>query len=130
MQVPLIRNPAFQPPKAITLNQNYSKLLPTLTASVVPPKINLSKDELESWIEELNRLKDDKFDESNDLVEINKFKQWVKDKQTKVAPGFDTSGGVMVPARLERKVEPEIKENDDIDQKVNELDRVFGKTVI
>lgn len=110
-QVPLIKNPLYQPPKAVTLNTNYNKLIPTLTKSV-PPKVNISQDQLGQWRDDIEALK--KRAEAPDLAE---YTAWIAEQQLKVAPGFDF-GGVMTPSR--KSPPPEL----------NELDKVFGKTSI
>lgn len=71
--------------------------------------------------------------------DIEKYNEWIHGQSIKVAPGFDY--GVMQPHRAEPLV-PEI-ENDslvdkneeqqqqkEVDDDVNELDRIFGKTTI
>lgn len=88
-QVPLIRNPSFQPPKTVTLNANYSKLLATLPTTVIPPKMNLTKADLESWIADLHEIDSTSLDEAKSQADIAKYTDWVESKQRKVAPGFN-----------------------------------------
>lgn len=130
MQVPLIKNPLYQPPRAITLNTNYNKLLPTLSTSVIPPKVNLTGQTIQEWKNDIETIKNDKFDLTRNAKIIDDFNNWVKEKQLRVAPGYDYSPGrVMVPGRVEKphaEVLDTIKELDP----VNELDVVFGKTQI
>lgn len=121
-QVPLINNPAFQPPKAITLNANYDVLIPTLSNTVVPPKINLADEEIQAWLRD---IKSTEFQIQNAIEndeDVKKYKQWIKTQQIKVAPGFSFDG-VMQPHKQEVKV---LKN----EEEVNELDKVFGKTSI
>lgn len=87
--MPLIRNPSFHPPKTVTLNINYSKLLATLPTSVVPPKMNLSKMDLESWIGDLHEIELASLDRKNSQADIEKYSEWLKKQQRKVAPGFN-----------------------------------------
>ena len=122
MQVPLIRNPSYQPPKAVTLNLNYGKLLPTLAKSVVPPKVNISEAELRKWEKDIEAIKL-RFERADNGEQI-RYEEWVKKKQTQIAPGFDSMGGIMMPSRIE-KTEEVAK-----DEQVNELDVLFGKTSI
>ncbi|CAK9437268.1 uncharacterized protein LODBEIA_P16460 [Lodderomyces beijingensis] len=96
-QVPLIKNPSYQQPKAITLNANYNKLLPTLSATAIPPKLKINGDELNSWSEKL----------TSEIVKIETeaeksqvYEAWIKEQTTKVAPGFDFN--VMTPQRTGR----------------------------
>lgn len=121
MQVPLIRNPSYQPPKAITLNLNYGKLLPTLAKSVVPPKVNLTQEELKKWEKEVESVK--QRHEQEESANSVKYQEWVKKKQTQIAPGFDSMGGIMMPHRVEKQ-EKSAKPA----EPVNELDVLFGKT--
>lgn len=88
-QVPLIRNPQFQPPKTVTLNANYSKLLATLPTTVVPPQMNLSKPDLENWIAKLEEIELTFLDLESSKEDIDKYTEWVKSQQRKVAPGFN-----------------------------------------
>ncbi|ABN64441.2 hypothetical protein PICST_29837 [Scheffersomyces stipitis CBS 6054] len=121
-QVPLINNPAFQPPKAITLNANYDVLIPTLSNTVVPPKINLADEEIQAWLRD---IKSTEFQIQNAIEndeDVKKYKQWIKTQQIKVAPGFSFDG-VMQPHKQEVKVSKN-------EEEVNELDKVFGKTSI
>ncbi|KAI5954514.1 hypothetical protein KGF54_002289 [Candida jiufengensis] len=87
-QVPLIKNPSYQPPKAITLNTNYNKLLPSLSSTVIPPQLKVSEDDINNWINELNEFKrklNANNDETNDTYE---YKNWINEQSNKVAPGF------------------------------------------
>lgn len=87
--MPLIRNPAFQPPKSVSLNTNYAKLLATLPGSVIPPKVALQKHDLEAWIAELDLLRQANLDPDWRLEQSELYHQWLKDLQRKVAPGFN-----------------------------------------
>lgn len=122
-QVPLIKNPSYQPPKPITLNTNYNKLLPTLSSSVIPPKLNLTESELQNWTKEIEEMKT-KISELNTSEDIQSFKDWTKLQQLKIAPGFSFEG-IMTPYKAE------IQEKDTKQEaEINELDEVFGKTTI
>ncbi|OBA17971.1 hypothetical protein METBIDRAFT_226333 [Metschnikowia bicuspidata var. bicuspidata NRRL YB-4993] len=96
-QVPLIRNPAFQPPRPITLNTDYAKLLATIPGSVMPPKAAISREELQAWTTDLEAV------ERNDLnmeardKDIAVYKEWLVKVQRKVAPGFDYE--IMTPTK-------------------------------
>ncbi|RCK62748.1 hypothetical protein Cantr_09227 [Candida viswanathii] len=143
-QVPLIRNPIYQPPKPVTLNTNYSKLIPTLSSTVVPPKLNISQDEITSWLDEIRTLRDKVKKEQAENEKSDKYKTWVRDQTTKVAPGFNYS--VMQPHKPIVHLEKSLKiDNDDEGQRddddnddddndkdyaVNELDKLFGKTTL
>jgi len=122
-QVPLIKNPSYQPPKPITLNTNYNKLLPTLSSSVIPPKLNLSESDLENWTKEIEEMKTNR-SELNASEDIQGFKDWIKLQQLKIAPGFSFEG-IMTPNKAEIQ-EKGTKQGAEI----NELDKVFGKTTI
>lgn len=123
--MPLIKNPSFQPPKPVTLNANYSKLLPTLTNSIKPPKLNLKAEDLDNWVKDLESLKDDMFDIKKYDKDVDDYNQWLKKKQLQMAPGFD-SGVIMKP----QKVEKSSPQQTPTKSAVNELDEVFGKTSI
>ncbi|KAM9926660.1 hypothetical protein OXX59_003047 [Metschnikowia pulcherrima] len=96
-QVPLIRNPAFQPPRPITLNADYGKLLSTLPMSVVPPKAAISRDELDAWKRDLEKVEKDGLNPEKREEEIKVYKDWLSGVQRKVAPGF--SFDVMTPRK-------------------------------
>ncbi|QFZ27151.1 hypothetical protein EJF18_30109 [Clavispora lusitaniae] len=121
-QVPLIRNPAFQPPKPVSLNTNYGKLLATLPGSVIPPKVALKKEELEQWIEQLKNIKQNNLhSESQTQASVN-YTQWLKKSQMKVAPGFDFDGMTPLSAghlevaspRLDRAADVPKSESSDV----------------
>lgn len=116
-QVPLIKNPLYQPTKPITLNSNYAKLISGLSSSVLPPKIKLSKEDLKLWITE-NKALESSLDEE---LGVKNFKEWTKNRQTKFAPGIDI---VMAPSKL-TKLTPGA---DDVE--LSELDKAFGSTNI
>lgn len=120
--MPLIKNPSYQPPKPITLNTNYSKLIPTLAASVQPPKLNLTELDLQNWAKEIEEMKNDRLKIANG-ESVTEFQDWIKKQQIKIAPGFSFDG-VMTPNKAENQ-SPELQ-----DAEVNELDKVFGKTTI
>ncbi|KAI5958827.1 hypothetical protein KGF57_002261 [Candida theae] len=88
-QVPLIKNPSYQPPKAISLRANYSKLLPTLSQTVIPPNLNISKEDIDKWINDLDQLKNKIANESGTDDSVKSYESWIKEQTTKVAPGFD-----------------------------------------
>lgn len=73
----------------MSLNTNYSKLLATLPGSVIPPKVSLTKQDLESWIAELDTLKQANLDPDWRLQQSDLYRHWLKDLQRKVAPGFN-----------------------------------------
>lgn len=111
-RVPLIKNPLFQTPKSITLNNNYNQLLPKLSNSK-PPKINLSSQDLENWISDIEKLKKD-YEKHDDT-----YTQWLKQQKLMIAPGLDS---IITPTHKE------IKEDHTND--VNDLDKIFGKARI
>lgn len=90
--MPLIRNPSFQPPKAITLNSNYAKLLATLPSTVMPPKMTLTRENLEAWIADLERVRADIGGKS----EVEQYEQWQATLLRKAAPGFSVDN-IMTP---------------------------------
>lgn len=126
-QVPLIKCPAFQPPKPITLNTNYEKLIPTLYKSVVPPKISLSDQDIVNWLDDMNGWKE-KLNRS--LDKNAEFDTWLQKQQLSIAPGFDSS--IMKP--MVKKSDKEVNEkNEGVNEKsdkINELDQLFGETKI
>lgn len=122
-QVPLIKNPSYQPPKPITLNTNYNKLLPTLTSSVIPPKLNLTEFDIQSWTKEIEEMKT-KSSELTTSEDIKGFKDWIKLQQLRIAPGFSFEG-IMTPNKAEIQEKSTTQEAE-----INELDKVFGKTTI
>ena len=123
-QIPLVKNPAFQTPKPVTLNVNYTKLIPTLFLTVKPPKLNVGVQDIEMWKQDVDNL-NQRLDKDNDGTETAKFELWVHQQATKVAPGLGESSQVMQPrvasppskSKLERGL-----------SQINELDQVFGAT--
>lgn len=113
--MPLIKSPSYQPPKPITLNTNYEKLIPTLYKSVIPPKISLSDKDILNWLDEMNSWKEEI---NQSLSKDDAFKAWLNKQQLSIAPGFDSS--IMKPAKIDHN------KLDD----VNELDQLFGKAKI
>lgn len=84
----------------------------------MPPKFNLSKKDLEQWIEENKELETTLKQEKN----LEQFKEWVKNKQTKFAPGFDV---VMTPTKSTKTT---VIESEDVE--LSELDMAFGSTKV
>ncbi|KAL6454573.1 hypothetical protein SBY92_004040 [Candida maltosa Xu316] len=127
-QVPLIKNPSYQPPKPVTLNTNYNKLIPTLSNTVVPPKLNISENEVNSWLEEIRWLRDKVRKEQEEKGAKAKYDKWIHDQSIKTAPGFDFS--IMQPHKppppTTTTQTKEVKQDDG----VNELDKIFGKTTL
>lgn len=150
----MIRNPIYQPPKPVTLNTNYNKLIPTLSNTVIPPKLNIAQDEITSWLEEIRSLRDKVKKEQSENEKSEKYKTWVHDQTTKVAPGFNYT--VMQPHKpivhqdITLILNNNDNDNDDDDDnddndyddsdeeingkpkdyEVNELDKLFGKTTL
>ncbi|EGW34160.1 uncharacterized protein SPAPADRAFT_59579 [Spathaspora passalidarum NRRL Y-27907] len=128
-QIPLIKNPSYQPPKPITLNTNYNKLIPSLSNTVIPPKLNVGETEINAWLKEIcaieSRLNDNITNDKN----VHQFQEWSHQQTIKVAPGFEYATvmqphkvGTPTPAKEEQQETP-------IDDNVNELDKVFGKSL-
>lgn len=113
-QVPLIKNLAFQPPKPVNLDRNYSQLLPTLQKSV-PPGFNFGAEEINQWQSEVDRLKEVLTGLGNQSSQARQFELWLVTSQKTVAPGFTFGGGVMQPNK-----------RPDSPQNINELDRAFN----
>ncbi|KAI3405911.2 hypothetical protein KGF56_001130 [Candida oxycetoniae] len=92
---PLIKNPLYQPPKAITLNVSYNKLIPTLSSTVVPPKLKMTKEDVNSWCTELEQEieKNKSFN-----LQAEAYTSWLKEQSTKVAPGFEYT--IMTPSKV------------------------------
>lgn len=141
-QVSLARNPACQFPRPITLETNYAKLLPSLNSTVVPPKMKLSKVDLEGWIKETTELKEKRLQVLNGSDQ-SKFQRWLRDQQKKVAPGYTFDSSIMLPnkpptntkdASLQRHSsqgeQREASEAFQDKREVNELDEIFGRTTI
>lgn len=82
--MPLIRNPAYQPPRAVTLNTNYGKLLANLPGSALPPPPKVQPQELEDWKRDLEQLRD----RAQNSDAASKYAEWLALQQRKVAPGF------------------------------------------
>ncbi|CAX40036.1 hypothetical protein CD36_30160 [Candida dubliniensis CD36] len=155
-QIPLIKNPTFQPPRPITLSNNYNKLIPTLSTTVIPPKLNISDTEIDSWLNEIRSLRQqiiNKQINSNSHSHSNhnngqsdKYEKWIREQSNKIAPGFNYT--VMQPQKpiriQDRKLiskeeveaeeaAEEVESDNDNDNEfgydeMNELDRIFGKT--
>lgn len=79
----------------MSLNTNYAKLIPNLPNSVVPPKLNITEADLESWSKEIEDFKKDHFNTDAEKAAIKKYQDWLKSVQRKVAPGF--SNQIMTP---------------------------------
>ncbi|KAK6205094.1 uncharacterized protein RJT21DRAFT_13048 [Scheffersomyces amazonensis] len=136
-QVPLIKNPSYQPPRPITLKTNYGKLIPTLSNTVIPPNINISQADIDKWLNELEDIKS----RITKNVETEKFKEWTNLQKKTVAPGFDTFEGVMKPqhkptvepttSTLDESHEsnPNVNNNEKVEDQVNEIDKLFGKVL-
>lgn len=89
-RIPLQVNPKFQAPRPLAFKNQVSLPDP---ATVIPPKFNLSEQDLQKWRENLNDLeKQMRFNEE----EIRSYKEWLRNQQRKVAPGFDYS--IMKPS--------------------------------
>lgn len=102
-QVPLLKNPAFQPPKPVTLNTNYAKLIPNLPASVLPPQMSLTEEDLEAWKNDLEEFKKTKLFTDSLKQAQKEYQDWLKAVQRKVAPGF--SFNIMTPTSAGRQRE-------------------------
>ncbi|RLV87054.1 hypothetical protein JA9_001145 [Meyerozyma sp. JA9] len=122
-QVPLVKNPAFQTPKPVTLNANYNKLIPTLFSTVKPPKLNVGLQDINKWKQDVDNLSQ-RLEMENDGTEIAKFESWVHQQATKVAPGLAETPLVMQP----RVASPPKPKPDTSSSQINELDQVFGAT--
>ncbi|RLV95540.1 hypothetical protein JA1_000957 [Spathaspora sp. JA1] len=122
-QIPLIKNPSYQPPKAITLNTNYNKLIPSLANTVVPPKLNISTTEVNAWLKEIHSLESKLNDDITNDKNVQQYQEWIHQQTIKVAPGFEYAT-IMQPHKVEPPPQEEKKFDDD---PVNELDKVFGK---
>lgn len=99
--MPLIKNPAYIPPKPVSLNDNYDMLLPKLNKSI-PPKIGLGQADIDAWLETMNQWRE-KVKVTNDDLFVN----WINDQKQKIAPGLDS---VITPKKLEK-----------LEQKLDEL---------
>lgn len=51
--------------------------------------MNLSKQDLEAWIGDLHEIEREFLDSEKSAADIEKYTDWVKSQQRKVAPGFD-----------------------------------------
>lgn len=107
--MPLLKNPAFQPPKPVSLNTNYAKLIPNLPNSVVPPKLNITEADVESWGKEIEDFKKDHFDTEAEKAAVKKYQDWLKSVQRKVAPGF--SNQIMTPTSAGNQKEKQDKDD-------------------
>lgn len=83
-QVPLIKNPSYQPPKAISLRTNYSKLLPTLSHTVVPPNLNITKEDIDKWLNEIDEYKTMIANEQKTDSSVANYEKWIKSKAPKL----------------------------------------------
>ncbi|KAK6459082.1 uncharacterized protein RJT20DRAFT_132231 [Scheffersomyces xylosifermentans] len=119
-QVPLINNPAYQPPKAVTLNTNYDMLIPSLSNSVVPPTLNLTDEEIKAWLRDSKGLEYRIQKSMESDADVDKYRDWVKAQKIKVAPGFDSFEGVMKPSKHES---PKVEKKEEEINEINELDK-------
>lgn len=95
--MPLIKNPSFQPPKPVTLNANYAKALAALPGSVLPPKVNVTEEDMKKWTAELEVLREKYFGKEATEREIAVYENWLTQLQRKIAPGFNFE--VMTPSK-------------------------------
>ncbi|CAL1183001.1 unnamed protein product [Candida parapsilosis] len=79
-QVPLIKNPSYQPPKAVSLRTNYSKLLPALPRTVAPPNLNITKEDIDKWSRELNQFKDRIGNDRQSDTFVTSYEKWIKEQ--------------------------------------------------
>ena len=108
---------------------------------MVPPKIKLSKNDLEGWIKETTEIKEKRLQVLSESDQ-NKFQHWIRDQQTKVAPGYTFDSSVMVPSkptnvkdtsterRHSQREEHEPSKGLTEERELNELDEIFGRTTI
>lgn len=101
----------------MSLNTNYAKLIPNLPNSVVPPKLNITEADVESWGKEIEDFKKDHFDTEAEKAAVKKYQDWLKSVQRKVAPGF--SNQIMTPTSAGNQKEKQDK--DDKKSKTGEL---------
>lgn len=91
-----MKNPYFKPPRPVTLDPSYGKLIPNLTETCLPPRISVSKSEILDWISKTQSLGQSLIINNESTIA---FTNWVHSSQQKVAPGFDVAVGVMKPAK-------------------------------
>lgn len=107
-QVPLIKNPSYQPPKPISLNTNYEKFLGNARVFAVPPEPCITHSDVEKWInesrKEIDVLKSHKSDKR-----IEDFQSWIHQQKNKVAPGFSFDE-IMRPHKVDTN---SMKDNED-----------------
>lgn len=122
----MIKNPLFQPPKPVTLNANYSKLIPTLSSTVKPPKLSMSLDDLNKWCDDI-KLQKPIFDPTSEenQSDINVFKDWVSKTKTQVAPGFDS---VIQPMAAKSPISDSDNSKEVTSQTVNNLENILANT--
>lgn len=89
-RIPLQLNSKFLAPRPPAFKNQVSLPDP---ATVIPPKFNLSEQDLQKWRGNLNDL-ERRIDINEE--EVNAYKEWLRNQQRKVAPGFDYS--IMKPS--------------------------------
>jgi len=93
----------------------------------VPPKINLTQQDITNWFDDINLWKTKvSIDKSDD--DISNFNLWLQRQQLSVAPGYHSVDGIMTPHKAERVESP--TQGQSMLPQMNELDRVFGNTTL
>lgn len=122
-QVPLIKNPKFQPPRPITLDTNYAKLIPSLPHTVYPPKLNMTAEDIDKWIGELEMFYQARLDRNVLDGKRLVFYDWLALVKRKVAPGY--SFDVMTPVTRETQekqpAEPEVEKEKSVRSELSDL---------
>lgn len=132
--MPLIISPYFQPPKAVTLPVNYTKL-----PSSLPPAVTITQQDVETVQQNIIQVKEFMETTRNDL--LNEYQQWKSDVESqevkekrRIAPGYLDSGNRLLQpvkradsgASSTSTSPPPLTQN----QELNEIDKVFGKVSI
>lgn len=68
--------------------------------TLVPPKFNLSKEELDAWHSELVHLKE-QVESAQKSEDVEYTAEWIRSQQRKYAPGFDSLDSIMHPNKKE-----------------------------
>lgn len=132
-QIPLIISPFVQPPKAVTLPYNYTKL----PATVPAPPATVTVQEVEAVAANVKQISD--FIEKSRAELRNEYTQWRDDverreveEKRRIAPGYlDTGNRLLQPVK---KTDTGNKSNDNSLGSINgaaspvhDLDKVLSK---
>ncbi|KAI5968279.1 hypothetical protein CANMA_002495 [Candida margitis] len=91
---------------------NYSKLLPNLSHTVVPPNLNVTKDDIDAWSRKIDQFKSKIDNEVETENAVTNYEKWIKDQSTRYkaenlyvftkATGYSKKGTITRPGQTMR----------------------------